>query len=103
AQDASARGRLTAARLADQAERLARQHEEADSVDRPHLALPMAEREVHLQAAHLQQRVAVRTGHATPSAAEAAPAPPQRRQRTPRRAPTTAGSGITRSQRPGMN
>ena len=62
AQNGAAGGRLAAAALADQPDRLAGRHVEADAVHRPHPADRAAqqsatEREVLLQAAHLQQEV----------------------------------------------
>ncbi len=60
-QDQLAGGRLAAARLADEAERLAARDREADAVDRVHLAAarpnkPCSDRVVLAQVAHLEQQ-----------------------------------------------
>ena len=71
-QDAAAHRRLAAAAFADQPQGLAAVHREVDAVDRLDVAdmaardHPLGDREVHLEAAHLQQRRRVidHRGHA---------------------------------------
>ncbi len=67
-QDGASRGRFTAPRFADEAQRLAALDGEGNAVDRLHgadLALeddPLREREVHLEVLHIQQRLTISRG-----------------------------------------